>query len=207
MLAGVHAQLLDNGLVGRASTPGPGVHVQPAGMGRPAEYDLAARHEHADDPHGSTSLASVWTGDDTDARSASPPRVAPPSRFVAENNVGGTTRKKPGQREHTGPEERQSTQQSGGAQEVHTAVRCARIVFKLYKDPRGTASLAWRLVVGVARRHGWVGEDKEAIRVLKMLDLLTTSHRVRGEKMLAQFRSASVHRRQARDENTNAKKS
>ena len=49
-------------------------------------------------------------------------------------------------------------------------------------------SLEWRLVVGVARQHGWVGEDKEALQVLKMLDLLNTAYRVRREKLLAQFR-------------------
>ena len=32
------------------------------------------------------------------------------------------------------------------------------------------------------------GGQGEAIRVLKMLDLLTTSHRVRRERILAQFR-------------------
>ena len=49
-------------------------------------------------------------------------------------------------------------------------------------------ALEWRLVVGVARQYGWVGDDKEALQMLKMLDLLNTSYRVRREKLLAQFR-------------------
>ena len=50
------------------------------------------------------------------------------------------------------------------------------------------ASLEWSLVVGAARRYGWVGGQKEAIRVLKMLDLLNSSYRMRRERMLARFR-------------------
>ena len=48
--------------------------------------------------------------------------------------------------------------------------------------------LEWRLVVGVARQYGWVGEDKEALRAFRMLDPLNSSYKVRREKMLAQFR-------------------
>ena len=50
------------------------------------------------------------------------------------------------------------------------------------------ATPEWRLVVGVTRQYGWVGEDKEALRVFRMLDLLNASYKVRREKMLAQFR-------------------
>ena len=49
-------------------------------------------------------------------------------------------------------------------------------------------NVEWRLVVGVARQYGWVGEDKEALGVFKMLDLLDTGHRVRRVKLLAQVR-------------------
>ena len=51
-------------------------------------------------------------------------------------------------------------------------------------------SIEWRLVIGVARRYGWVGEDKEALNIFKMLDLLKTAYRVRREKLQAQFRPA-----------------
>ena len=40
----------------------------------------------------------------------------------------------------------------------------------------------------MARQYGWVGEDKEALGVFKMLDLLDTGHRVRRVRLLAQIR-------------------
>ena len=48
--------------------------------------------------------------------------------------------------------------------------------------------MEWRLVVGMACQYGWVGEDKKALGVSKVLDLLDTGHRVRRVKLLAQFR-------------------
>ena len=95
---------------------------------------------------------------------------------------------KSGHKEYGSAEERQTAQQS----DEHKAVMrlfgaLAKALNAGYKfEERG--SLEWRLVAGVARQHGWVGEDKEALQVLKMLDLLNTSYRVRREKLLAQFR-------------------
>ena len=95
---------------------------------------------------------------------------------------------KSGQKEYGSAEERQTAQQP----DEHKAVMrlfgaLAKALNAGYKfGERG--SLEWRLVAGVARQHGWVGEDKEALQVLKMLDLLNTSYRVRREKLLAQFR-------------------
>ena len=93
-----------------------------------------------------------------------------------------------GQKEYGSAEERQEAQQP----DEHKAVMrlfgaLAKALNAGYKfGERG--SLEWRLVVGVARQYGWVGDDKEALQVLKMLDLLNTSYRVRREKLLAQFR-------------------
>ena len=43
-------------------------------------------------------------------------------------------------------------------------------------------AIDWRAVVNVARQHGWVGEDKEALEVFKMLDLINSQYRVRRGK-------------------------
>ena len=96
------------------------------------------------------------------------------------------------QKEAANPEERQEQQQT----EEHKAVMkfftsIANALNKGYKFEE-KATLEWRLVVGVARQYGWVGEDTEALRVFRMLDLLSSSYKVRREKMLAQFRPGNA---------------
>ena len=97
---------------------------------------------------------------------------------------------KTGQMHHGSPEERQKAQQNKEHETIleffQALAKALNAGFKL--EEKG--SVEWRLVVGVARQYGWVGEDKEALNVFKMLDLLNTAYRVRREKLLAQFRPA-----------------
>ena len=59
-----------------------------------------------------------------------------------------------------------------------------------YKFPE-TTNLEWKLVVNVARQFGWVGEDKEALDIIKTVLGLTSQYKVNREAMLRQFRPRS----------------
>ena len=60
-----------------------------------------------------------------------------------------------------------------------------------YKFPE-TTNLEWKLVVNVARQFGWVGEDKEALDIIKTVLGLNSQYKVNREAMPRQFRPRSA---------------
>ena len=94
------------------------------------------------------------------------------------------------QREEGTPQEQQ--QQMGKRQEriLEFFSGVAKALNSGYKFPE-TTNLEWKLVVNVARQFGWVGEDKEALDIIKTVLGLTSQYKVNREAMLRQFRPRS----------------
>ncbi len=95
---------------------------------------------------------------------------------------------KEGQKTFASPEEKQQAQmdeQHAKVMRLFSAI--AKALNAGYKFEEVT-TIEWKAVTNVARQNGWVGEDKEALEVFKMLDLVNSQYRVRREKLLAQFR-------------------
>ena len=96
------------------------------------------------------------------------------------------------QREEGTPQEQQQQQQMEQQQKKIMGFfgGVAKALNSGYKFPE-SKHLEWKLVVNVARQFGWVGEDKEALDIIKTVLGLTSQYRVNREAMLRQFRPRS----------------
>ena len=97
------------------------------------------------------------------------------------------------QQEEEGTPREQQQQQMGKQQEriLEFFSGVAKALNSGYKFPEST-NLEWRLVVNVARQFGWVGDDKEALDIIKTVLGLNSQYRVNREAMLRQFRPRSA---------------
>ena len=97
------------------------------------------------------------------------------------------------QRQEGIPQEQQMDQQQMGKRQERILEFFGGVAKALnsgYKFPE-SKHLEWKLVVNVARQFGWVGEDKEALDIIKTVLGLTSQYRVNREAMLRQFRPRS----------------
>ena len=97
------------------------------------------------------------------------------------------------QRQEGIPQEQQMDQQQMGKRQERILAFFSGVAKALnsgYKFPE-TTNLEWKLVVNVARQFGWVGDDKEALDIIKTVLGLTSQYRVNREAMPRQFRPRS----------------
>ena len=95
------------------------------------------------------------------------------------------------QQEEGTPQEQQQQQMDQQERILEFFSGVAKALNSGYKFPE-SKQLEWRLVVNVARQFGWVGEDKEALNIIKMVLGLNSQYRVNREAMLRQFRPRSA---------------